>query len=76
MGLPLDQEFRNHFFSPALPTARCAPGLVPGWQVLLHDHVFESMIEGNRVSEHPEDNAGHRLRWRLSPAKEQDLGMA
>ena len=44
-GLPLGQEIRNHFLSPTLPTVQCAPGTVPGEQVLLHDHVFESMIE-------------------------------
>lgn len=44
-GLPLGQEFENHFLSPALPTVQCAPGIVAGEQVLLHDHVFESMIE-------------------------------
>lgn len=44
-GLPLGQEIGNHFLSPALPTVQGAPGTVPGEQVLLHDHVFESMIE-------------------------------
>lgn len=68
-GLPVSQEFGNHFLSPALPTVQCAPGIVAGEQVLLHDHVFESMTEGNRVSGYPEDNAGYRLRWRLSPAR-------
>lgn len=29
-GLPLGQEFGDHFLSPALSTAQCAPEIVPG----------------------------------------------